>query len=362
MLELFRSTEGKFFSACKGGNLSEISMFLSKYPHINKVRDKDNRSGLSHAVENGSYSVVEKLVPYYDEDTINAYDKRGATPLTYAISKGNYSIIKLLIQNGADASRIDHINRTHYSDSTHRGSMAISPVEDIRKLAFEIFVIDHNPISDFLSIDPIPLVDTYDPDPENEAKFGSELGHYCVEICTKFSIIKSLFPNPTPSSLLSCIILVMAVSEYCVRWVFRISENRRKTISYACNDIILERLQFLYPETKLSNSFLPDYWISMLVDFEGANPENDFMSDWFLKLYELRAEVYEQIIERIRQEGGMLSTKEPNEFQELAIAFVEHLHGKENQDNSQLVSQVQEIAPRLFGELSCKCRVHLKIY
>ena len=361
MLELFRSTEGKFFSACKGGNLNEICILLSKYPHINKVRDKDNRSGLSHGVENGCYSVVETLLPYYNEDTINAYDKHGATPLTYAILKGNYSIIKLLIQNGADASRSDHLNRTHYSDSTHRGSMAISPVEDIRKLAFEIFVIGHNPISDFLNIDPIPLVDTYNPDPENEAKFGCELGYYCFGICTKNSIFKDLFPNPTPSSLLSYMILVIAVSEYCVRWVFRISEDRRKTISYACNDIILERLQSLFPETKLGNCFLPDYWISMLVDFESANPENDFMSDWFLKLYELRGEVYEQIIERIRQEGGRLSTKEPNEFKELAIAFVEHLRGKQNQDNGQLVSQVQEIAPRLFGELSCKCRVHLKI-
>jgi hypothetical protein len=362
MIELFRSTEGKFFSACKGGNLSVIRILLSKYPHINKVRDKDNRSGLSHAVENGSYSVVEKLIPYYDEDTINTYDKLGATPLAYAISKGNCSIIKLLIQNGADASRIDHINRTHYSDSTHRGSMAISPVEDIRKLAFEIFVIGHNPISDFLNIAPIPLVDTYNPDPENEAKFGVELGHYCFKICTRFSIVKSLFPNPTPSSLLSFLILVMTVSEHCVRWVLKISEERRKTIFFASNDCILECLQSIYPETKLRNSSLPDYWISILVDFEGANPENDFMSDWFLKLYELRGEVYEQIIERIRQKGGSLSTKEPDEFKELAIAFVEHLHGKENQDNSQLVSQVQEIAPRLFGELSCKCRVHLKLY
>ncbi len=362
MLGFLKSPENKFFSSCKEGNLFEINMLLSKHKFINKIRDKDNRSGLSHAVENGSYDVVEKLLPYYDQDTINQYDSRGATPLTYAVSKGNFSIIKLLIQNGADVSRTDNINRTPYSDNTHRGAMAISSVEDIRNLAYELFVVGHNPVSDFLNIKPIPLVDTYDPDSIKEAEFGSELGRYCIEIQSKLSIIKNLIPSHTPSSVVSCTILLMTISEYCVRWVFRISEDRRKIISDASCDTVLKSLQSLYPETKLNDSLIPDYWISMLADFEGADPENDYMSDWFLSLYRLRGEVYEQIIERIRQDGGRLSTKEPYEFQELAGAFVDHLYGKDNRSNNQLVSQVQEILPRLFGELSCKCRIHHKLH
>lgn len=360
MFNCFRSTEGKFISACKDGDLTKAKSLLLSHQYIWKYHDSNNKSMLSYAVESGHYNIVEIILDASNGTTVNNYDLRGIAPLTIAISKGNFSIVKLLIKRGADETKTDNLNRTHYSDPTHLGSMAISPVQELRTLAYDLFIQQHNPISNFANATYDPLIDTYNTNREKESEFGVKLGLHCVKIYKEFDIVKKLEKRQSPLSSMSYLILIVAIAAFCVRWCFRINEDRRRNIYKSVSCYVADYFKSIYPQARTIDSLLSSSE-EVALECLGVNLSEDLLSDHFLDIYELRNERYQLDIEAIRKQGGTLSSKTSNEFKSLAASFIADLKGASTSSQLANLQDISELIPRLFGELYCKCRMHFKI-
>jgi len=90
------------------------------------ARDRNYRSPLSCAAENGFVAVVRLLVD--DEKNIDCRDTGLRTPLSYAAGNGHLGVVKALLENGAYVETWDRTGRTPLSYAAGNGHIEVVEV------------------------------------------------------------------------------------------------------------------------------------------------------------------------------------------------------------------------------------------
>ena len=99
----FRNGEGELDKLlifyCKESDCEMAELLIDSGADVN-IKDKDNRTALSYASENGCLEVVKLLVDSGAD--VNALNNYGRNPLSYASTNGHLEVVKYLSDKGAN--------------------------------------------------------------------------------------------------------------------------------------------------------------------------------------------------------------------------------------------------------------------
>ena len=105
---LARSTT--IFDACLQGDLRTVIALVDDDPSLVHNRNKDGRTALMVASQNGHIAVVRELLDRYAG--VNATDRFGFTALMWASGEGHIAVVRELLNRGANIHATDRLGRT----------------------------------------------------------------------------------------------------------------------------------------------------------------------------------------------------------------------------------------------------------
>ncbi len=103
--------EGDSDKKLNHGSLEAVKYIAATKPSSLSNRDYQEWTPFLEACEYGQYEIIEFLISRKMKDEINHMDKNNITPLETAFVNNNISIVKLLLENGADLSKVNPIYR-----------------------------------------------------------------------------------------------------------------------------------------------------------------------------------------------------------------------------------------------------------
>jgi ankyrin repeat protein len=115
---------GEIHDAAKAGNLAKVKALLKNNPELVSSSDKNGRTALHWAANEGHKAVAEMLLA--NEADVNAKDDHSQTPLHHAAANGHRDVAELLLANKADVNAKRHAGETplHFAAASGNKAMA----------------------------------------------------------------------------------------------------------------------------------------------------------------------------------------------------------------------------------------------
>ncbi|MFU1798500.1 ankyrin repeat domain-containing protein [Paenibacillus azoreducens] len=133
--------ENTYFTALKYGDIAVIKKFHDNGMNLNHIDSEGNNA--LHLLVRERNTDLEKLIGYCLDSgvKINAFDKKGFSPLYHAIVSNKALITKILLEKGADTSRITKSGKSAAAVVRSQGKKL---GDDIRDLVYDsVFIISY---------------------------------------------------------------------------------------------------------------------------------------------------------------------------------------------------------------------------